>query len=61
MALWAITLPEAAGPVGRGLLLPVPFLRNPGGGLGLWEGTQHPGFTVWCLLGLWAAGKAASG
>lgn len=34
-----VTLLEAAGTVGPGLLVPVPFLRNPGpqGGLGLWE------------------------
>lgn len=41
VALWAVTLLEAAGTVGPGLLVPVPFLRNSGpqGGLGLWEGT----------------------
>ena len=41
VALWAVTLLEAAGTVGPGLLVPVPFLRTSGpqGGLGLWEGT----------------------
>lgn len=29
VVLWAVTLLEAAGPVGPGFLLPVPFLRNP--------------------------------
>lgn len=56
VALWAVTLLEAAGTVGPGLLVPVPFLRNSGpqGGLGPWEGTQRLGFTFSVS---WACGQ----
>lgn len=60
MALQAVALPGAAGPVGtrRHLLLPAPFLGNPGPQRRL---GAAGGLPVRHLLGPWAAGKAVLG